>query len=106
MTCEELGIFRRVSVGRLKIIGCAFRSTDDNCIRLAQPCRRLDQRVEHRLKIERRATDDLEHVGGGGLLRERFAQLVEQARVQMTAWAATFVTSSICLSWNGGTSRR
>ena len=40
-----------------------------------------DQRVEHRLQIEGRAADDLEHVGGGGLLLERFAQLVEQARV-------------------------
>ena len=34
-----------------------------------------------RLQIERRAADDLEHVGGGGLLLQRFAQLVEQARV-------------------------
>ena len=50
-------------------------------IRFAKPGGRLDQRVEHRLQIERRAADDLEHVGGGGLLLERFAQLVEQARV-------------------------
>ena len=40
-------------------------------IRLAQPGRRLDQRVEHRLQIEGRAADDLEHVGGGGLLLQR-----------------------------------
>ena len=33
------------------------------------------------LQIEGRAADDLEHVGGGGLLLERFTQLVEQARV-------------------------
>ena len=36
---------------------------------------------EHCLKIERRAADDLEHVGGGGLLLQRFAQLAEQPRV-------------------------
>ena len=36
---------------------------------------------QHRLQIEGRAADDLEHVGGGGLLLQRFAQLVEQARV-------------------------
>ena len=48
---------------------------------LAQARRRFDQRVEHRLQIEGRAADDLEHVGGGGLLLQRFAQLVEQARV-------------------------
>ena len=41
----------------------------------------FDQRVEHRLQIEGRAADDLEHVGGGGLLLQRFAQLVEQPRV-------------------------
>ena len=32
-------------------------------------------------KIESRAADDLEHVGGGGLLLQRFPQLVEQPRV-------------------------
>ena len=33
------------------------------------------------LQIEGRSADDLEHVGGGGLLLQRFAQLVEQAGV-------------------------
>src|SRR5262249_50536572 len=32
-------------------------------------------------QIEGRAADHLEHVGGGGLLRQRLAQLVEEARV-------------------------
>ena len=39
------------------------------------------ERIEHGLQVEGRAADDLEHVGGGGLLLQRFAQLVEQARV-------------------------
>ena len=43
--------------------------------------RRFDKRLQHRLQIESRAADDLEHVGGGGLLLQRFAQLVEQPRV-------------------------
>ena len=56
--------------------------TVDGCpIRLAQLCGRLNQRIEHRLQIEGRAADDFEHVGGGGLLLQRFAQLVEQPRV-------------------------
>src|SRR5262249_48714266 len=42
---------------------------------------RFDQRLEHRLEIEGRATDDLEHVGRRGLLLQRLAQLIEQARV-------------------------
>jgi len=44
-----------------------------------KPCRRFDERVEHGLQIEGRAADDLEHVGGRGLLLQRFAQLFEQA---------------------------
>ena len=54
---------------------------DGLAIRLAQPRRRFDQRVEHGLQIERRATNHLEHVGRRGLLLQRFAQLVEQARI-------------------------
>ena len=42
----------------------------------------FDQRVEHGLQIERRAADHLEHVGGGGLLLQRFcADSLEQPRV-------------------------
>ena len=37
--------------------------------------------LEHRLQIDQANADDLEHVGGGGLLLQRFAQLVEQARI-------------------------
>ena len=40
---------------------------------LAQPRRRLDQRIEHGLQIEGRAADDLEHVGGGGLLLQQIS---------------------------------
>src|SRR5215831_2592741 len=54
---------------------------DGGHIRLAQPRGRLDQRVEHGRQMERRAADDLEHVSGGGLLLQRFPQLVEQARI-------------------------
>ena len=35
-------------------------------------------RFEHRLQFTRRTADHLEHIGGGRLLLERFAQLVEQ----------------------------
>src|SRR5262249_59168458 len=42
---------------------------------------RFGERVEHGLQIESRAADHLEHVGGGGLLLQRFAQFVEQARI-------------------------
>ena len=91
--------------GRLPPLGRA----DVRHIGIAQPRGRLDQRIEHRLQIEGRAADDLEHVGGGGLLLQRLeivgalAQLVEQARVLDgdDGLLAKFVTSSICLSVNG-----
>src|SRR2546427_1437504 len=41
----------------------------------------FDDRFEHWLRIERRPADDVKHVRGGGLLLQRFAQLVEQASV-------------------------
>jgi hypothetical protein len=45
----------------------------------------LDQSFENGLEFERRAADDLEHVGGRGLLLQRLAQLVEQARISETS---------------------
>src|SRR5262249_35290700 len=41
----------------------------------------FDDRLEHWLHIEGGLADDLEHVGGGGLLLQRLAQLIEQAGV-------------------------
>src|SRR5216683_7672694 len=54
---------------------------DRALIGIAKPGCRFNQRVEHSLEIKGRATDDLEDVGGGGLLLERFAQLVQQPRI-------------------------
>src|SRR5262249_22257604 len=48
---------------------------------IAEMCGGLDERIENRLELGNRAADDVEHVGGGGLLLERFAQLVEQPDV-------------------------
>src|SRR5262249_47611653 len=48
---------------------------------LAQLSSRFNERLQHRLEGKRRAGGHLEHVGGGGLLLQRLAQLVEQARV-------------------------
>src|SRR5262245_20095282 len=79
--CDELGVFTREPVVRFEVVIFALRSTYVHRVRLTQAGRRLDERIEHRLQIERRAADDLEHVGGGGLLLEGFAQLVEQPRI-------------------------
>src|SRR5262249_50437116 len=50
-------------------------------VRVAQPRRCFDDRIEYLLQIERRAADDLEHVSGGGLLLQRLPQLIEKASV-------------------------
>ena len=74
----ELG---RKAVARDCVVKSPFSRDEWRHVRLAQPGRRLDKRVEHGLQIEGRAADDLEHVGGGGLLLQRFAQFAEQPRV-------------------------
>src|SRR6516225_389074 len=37
--------------------------------------------MEYRLQVAWRRANNLEHIGGGGLLLQRFAQLVQQPRV-------------------------
>jgi len=44
-------------------------------IGVTQPYRRLAHRIEHRLQIEGRAADDLEHIAGRGLVFERFFEV-------------------------------
>src|SRR5262249_33688978 len=70
-----------MAIARELVVNATFLTIDRGPIRLAQPRGRFDERVEHRLQIEGRAADDLEHVGGGGLLLQRLAKLVEQASV-------------------------
>ena len=72
-------------------------------------------RLEHRLQLAGRRTDDAQHFGCRRLLLQRFSEIVSaltsslSSRVfsmAMTAWAAKFCTSSICLSVKGRTSWR
>jgi hypothetical protein len=73
---------------RRHAIEIAVAAPDEGHLRSAQACGGFNQRVEHRLQVEGRAADDLEHIAGRGLVFERFlkimgavAQLVEQPRV-------------------------
>ncbi len=88
MTFVVLPEVLRKSVMRDNLIGRTLAQKKNTSIGRTQARRRLDQGIEHRLQIEGRAADDLEHVGGGGLLLQRLGevvgalpQLVEQARV-------------------------
>src|SRR6516165_1353739 len=78
---ERLFMLGRERERRGNPIDVSARPPDIGTFGFAQPCRRFNQRIEHRLQIECRAADDLEHVGGGGLLLQRLAQLVEQAGI-------------------------
>ena len=49
-------------------------------IGVAEPRGGLDERVEHRLQIEGRAADDLEHVAGRGLVFERLLRSPVRSR--------------------------
>jgi hypothetical protein len=81
VVAHVLVVFSRVSVARHIRIGIATRAVDGRAIGFAQPRRRLGQRIQDDLQIEGRAADDLKHVGGGGLLLQRFAQLVKEPGV-------------------------
>ena len=41
----------------------------------------VEDLLEHRLRVGHRVADDLQHLGRGGLLLQRFLRLVEQPRV-------------------------
>src|SRR5262245_41653632 len=58
-----------------------LRAKDDSHLRCTQPYVRLDKCIQHGLQIESRATDDLKHIGGGGLLLQAFTQLIEQSGI-------------------------
>src|SRR5262249_46963479 len=77
----ELPELRRHVRARGRAQKFTVEQEEERPLGLAYPDGVLNQCVEDGLKLERRAADDLEHVGGGGLLLQRFAQLVEQARV-------------------------
>ncbi len=73
--CPKLGLLLRVETATCCQIEDAVAGPEDRSfIRVAQPGRRADQRIEHGLQIEGRAADHLQHIGGGGLLLQRLAQ--------------------------------
>src|SRR5947207_3309425 len=47
----------------------------------AQSSRLFEHRIEYRREIAGRGIDDLQHLRGGGLLRQRLARLGDQPRI-------------------------
>src|SRR6516165_10276292 len=84
---DEINVFRRNVVESDPVIGVALSCEDDASLRLAQPRRRFNKGIQHRLQIEGRPADDFEHFGSGGLLLERLVQLPSltlQSRLQFS----------------------
>ena len=80
-TLHELKIGSRKSVTRGVIECLVFLTRDGRHFCVAQPRGGFSQRLKYRLQIECRAANNLEHIGRGGLLLQRFTELVEQPRV-------------------------
>jgi hypothetical protein len=57
-------------------INIAVAKADRAALTANQPDPGRNQRVKHRLQIERRAADHLQHVGGRGLLLQRLGEVI------------------------------
>ena len=58
---------------------------DDQDLGIDQLAAALEDLVEHRLRVGDRAADDLQHLGGGGLLLQRLLRLVVNSRALSSA---------------------
>ena len=105
--------FRREGNSCCYAVHLAIAAVDRAVAGVAEPGGRFGKGVEHRLQIEGRAADDLQHVAGRGLVFERFLEVGGALRnspssrafsIAITACAAKFCSSAICLSENGPTS--
>jgi hypothetical protein len=69
--------FLRRVMRRYRTISVTLEAEERAELGLANTHRVLQHGLEHRLQLTRRSADHLEHVGGGGLLLQRFTQFVE-----------------------------
>src|SRR3974377_1279889 len=74
-------VFGREPAACGELVSPCFWSPNNSAGCVAKACCRFDQRIKNRLKVECRATNDLKHVCGGGLLLQRFPQFVQQPHV-------------------------
>ena len=70
VACKVIALFFGKSESGGERIVITLAAPDDAAIRFANAGCGFDEGVEHHLQIECGTADDLEHVGGGGLLLE------------------------------------
>jgi hypothetical protein len=73
--------FLRRVMRRYRTISVTLKAEERAELGLAYTHRVLQRGLEHRLQLTRRSADDLEYVGGRGLLLKRLAQLIKQPRI-------------------------
>src|SRR5262249_48509803 len=73
--------FLRRVVRRYRTINVTLEAEERAELGLADAHRVLQHGLKHRLQLTRRSADNLEYVGGRGLLLQRLPQFVEQPRV-------------------------
>src|SRR5260370_37267950 len=81
MAVPEFEAPRRSIVGRSSATAFTVIAENQAVLGAADMDGILQQRLQNTLKVERRAADGLEHVGGCRLLLQRFPQLGEQPHV-------------------------
>ncbi len=88
MIREELDIGLRIADRGPRAVLIAHAAHDESHVGIAEQRGGVDEGIEHRLQVEGRAADGLQHIADRGLLLQRFAQLlgarrhlVEQPRV-------------------------
>src|SRR5262245_659251 len=80
MTPHVFYVLGREAVAGDVMVGAVAGQPNGRTIGTAQPSGRFDQRGKHRLQIERRPANDLEHIGGRGLLVQRLGKVLSRFR--------------------------
>src|SRR5262249_1251528 len=70
-----------MAIARGPVVDLAVATEQPRMVCIAKARGRFDESVQYHLQIESRAADDLEHIGGRGLLLQGFTQFVEQPGV-------------------------
>src|SRR5262245_12242242 len=52
-------------------------TSNNSLLGIAERRRRLNESLQHGVQVESRTADDLEHIGGSGLLLERLTELTQ-----------------------------
>jgi hypothetical protein len=73
---HHLDKIKRMAEAGCNAIKLSVLPVDEALVRAAETDGILHQRLQHCLQIEGRPADDLEHIGGGGLLLQGFREIV------------------------------